>query len=56
MKTTAKDNRDLSVWLCEYERIASFHSVSGYEKHGFVCYENFMEFLQTLQEQGYKFQ
>ena len=45
-----------TVWLCDVNRIASFHSVSGYEKHEFSCHEFFLGFLHSLQERGYRFQ
>ena len=45
-----------TVWLNEESRIASFHSVTGYEPHSFTCHEFFMGFLHSLQERGYRFQ
>ncbi len=45
-----------TVWLNEQERIASFHAVDGYTRHGFTLHEHFMNFLQTLQKKGYRFQ
>ena len=45
-----------TVWLCDTNRIASFHSVTGYEPHSFTCHEFFMGFLHSLQERGYRFQ
>lgn len=45
-----------TVWLCDTNRIASFHSVAGYELHTFDCHESFIGFLHTLQERGYRFQ
>ena len=50
------EDRNYTVWLCDVNRIASFHSVSGYEKHVFSCHEFFMGFLHSLQERGYRFQ
>ena len=44
------------VWLDDQSRIASFHSVTGYEAHSFSCHEFFMGFLHSLQERGYRFQ
>jgi len=39
-----------TVWLCDTNRIASFHRVTGYEPHSFTCHEFFMlqRFLQLL--------
>lgn len=48
--------RNYTVWLCDANRIASFHSVTGYEQHTFSCHEFFMGFLHSLQERGYRFQ
>ena len=50
------EQRNYTVWLCDANRIASFHSVSGYELHSFTCHEFFMGFLCSLQERGYRFQ
>ena len=46
----------LSVWIDEQEKIASFHPVEGYRKHTYQNHECFMEFLRTLQQQGFRFQ
>lgn len=45
-----------TVWLDEQARIASFHAVDGYSRHGFTVHEHFISFLQTLQKKGYRFQ
>ena len=45
-----------TVWLNEQARIASFHSVAGYEEHSFRCRDYFMGYLNSLQERGYRFQ
>lgn len=50
------EQNDYTVWLCDAERIASFHSVADYERRSFTCHEFFMGFLHMLQEQGYRFQ
>lgn len=50
------EERNYTVWLCDVNRIASFHSVTGYERHTFSCHEFFMGFLHSLQERGYRFQ
>lgn len=50
------EQRDYTVWLCDANRIASFHRVTGYERHTFSSHEFFLNFLHSLQEQGYRFQ
>lgn len=45
-----------TAWLNDQARIASFHSVAGYEERSFHCREYFMGFLNSLQERGYRFQ
>ena len=50
------EERDYTVWICNVNRIASFHSVAGYERHSFTCHAFFMGFLHSLQERGYRFQ
>ena len=45
-----------TVWLNEQARIASFHSVAGYEERSFRCRDYFMGFLNNLQERGFRFQ
>ncbi len=45
-----------TVWLCASGRIASFHPVEGYQKQSFVTHDFFLNYLQQLQNQGYKFQ
>lgn len=44
-----------TVWLNEQARIASFHSVAGYEERSFRCRDYFMGFLNNLQEQCFCF-
>lgn len=45
-----------TIRLNESFRIASPHSVSGYEKYAFSSYSRFMAFLHSLQERGYRLQ
>ena len=45
-----------TVWLDEQERIASFHYVSGYKKREFLRRDVFIRYLQTIVEEGYRFQ
>lgn len=47
---------DMIVWLDEQELIASFHEVDQYRRYDFHTREYFMCFLQSLQQQGYRFQ
>lgn len=47
---------DLIVWLDEQALIASFHAVEQYRRCDFHTREYFMRFLQSLQQQGYRFQ
>lgn len=44
------------VWLNERDRIVSFHAADGYVRRDFEAYVPFIKFLQSLQEQGYRFQ
>lgn len=44
------------VWLCEASKIASFHFVDGFSKMNFITHEFFLNYLQELQIQGYRFQ
>ena len=44
-----------SVWLDETDRIASFHEISGYQRHDYAHQSSFMAFLHSLQELGYRF-
>ena len=44
------------VWLCETCRIASFHPVEGYRQQCFTTHEFFLNDLQQLKNQGYRFQ
>ena len=50
------EQRSYTVWLCDETRIASFHSVTGYEQHTFSSHAFFIIFLHSLQERGYRFQ
>ena len=47
---------DMIVWLDEQELIVSFHEVDQYRRYDFHTREYFMCFLQSLQQQGYRFQ
>lgn len=44
------------VWIDHTDQIASFHFVDGYQQRDFLCRDFFMNFLQSLQEKGYRFQ
>ncbi len=45
-----------TVWLNAEQQIASFHEVEGYRAMAFHVHKFFMDYLHTLQEQGYRFQ
>ena len=45
-----------TVWISSEEKIASFHDVPGYKVLSFFYHEEFINFLCSLQEQGYRFQ
>lgn len=45
-----------TVWISEQDRIASFHAISGYQRHDYHNHSYFMAFLHSLQEHGYRFQ
>lgn len=44
------------LWLNAEQQIASFHEVEGYRAMAFHVHKFFMDYLHTLQEQGYRFQ
>lgn len=44
------------IWIGETERIASFHEVDGYRPQTVRGQENYIALLQSLQEQGFRFQ
>ena len=44
------------VWLDEAARVASFHPTEGSREQRFRSHEHFLNFLQELQAQGYRFQ
>ena len=54
-QVTAEAVVNLIVWLNDQERIASFHSVDGYERKEFLSHEHFIGFLQALTCSGYRF-
>lgn len=45
-----------TVWVGEQDRVASFHAIDKYSRQTFACRNTFMQYLQTLQERGFKFQ
>ena len=52
-----QENKMRTVWLNEKEQIVSFHLVDGWRQEELVCPDDFfMQYLQTLQVQGYRFQ
>lgn len=44
------------IWIGEQERIASFHEVDTYRLQIITGYDNYVSYLETLQEQGFRFQ
>lgn len=44
------------IWINQTERIASFHEVDGYRPQAVRGQENYIALLQSLQEQGFRFQ
>lgn len=44
------------IWLSEEERIASFHEVNAYTLRVIQGHDAYMSFLQSLLEQGFRFQ
>lgn len=45
-----------TVWIGESDRIASFHAVEDYIRRTFDCHEQFLLYLQSLQQKGFRFQ
>jgi hypothetical protein len=45
-----------TVWLNDEAHIASFHPIEGYYIKTFPGHDFFIAFIQSLQEQGYRFQ
>ena len=52
----AQERETYIVWVGNADRIASFSKVEGYEKKIFSNHEFFMNFLNGLQMEGYRFQ
>ena len=44
------------VWIGEEERVASFHKVDGYKLQIIKGRDDYVKYLETLQEQGFRFQ
>ena len=44
------------VWVGSTDRVASFRMVEGYEMKTFFSHEAFMDHLNGLQMEGYRFQ
>lgn len=44
------------VWIGEQERIASFHEVDTYKLQIIEGHDAYVNYLQVLQEQGFRFQ
>ena len=56
MTTKSSPAASWVVWMDEQRHIASFHPVPGYREQRFRSHDHFLEFLQGLQAQGYRFQ
>lgn len=44
------------VWIGEQERIASFHEVDTYKLQIIKGHDDYVNYLEFLQEQGFRFQ
>lgn len=44
------------VWISERERIASFHKVNAYQLQIIRGHDAYVNYLQLLQEKGFRFQ
>lgn len=44
------------IWIGEQERIASFHKVDAYKLQIVRGHDDYVKYLETLQEQGFRFQ
>lgn len=44
------------IWVSEQERIASFHEVDAYKLEIIKGHEDYVKYLQFLQEQSFRFQ
>lgn len=44
------------VWIGEGERIASFHKVDAYKLQIIRGHDDYVKYLEALQEQGFRFQ
>lgn len=44
------------IWIREQERIASFHAVDTYRLQIITGHDDYVNYLQMLQEQGFRFQ
>lgn len=44
------------IWIGEQERIASFHKVDAYKLQIIRDHDDYVKYLEALQEQGFRFQ
>lgn len=44
------------IWVSEQERIASFHEVDAYKLQIIKGHDAYVNYLQLLQEKGFRFQ
>lgn len=54
--STKEDLEVHRVWIGEQERIASFHEVDTYQMQMIRGHDDYVNYLQFLQEQGFRFQ
>lgn len=54
--STKEDLEVRRIWISEQERIASFHEVDAYKLQLIKGYDEYVKYLQRLQERGFRFQ
>ncbi len=55
-ENTEQEERIHQIWIGKRDLVASFHAVDGYEQRTIQGQNAYVELLQELQEQGYRFQ
>lgn len=55
MEGEVLDTDEFVVWVDAENKLASFHEMNGLEKKRFPNKERFMDFLQQLSQQHYRF-
>lgn len=51
----AQGGGEHTVWINEKERVAAFRAITGYTAQAFTTHECFMNYLLSLQGQGFRF-